>query len=267
MQSSSVLTDLVGMSRQLALPQREWVILGEGNTSALSADDRFLVKASGVALNGIDETGFVDVRLDRALALLDLEDPGDDEVRDALAGARVDPGAARMPSVETVIHALCLSLGGATFVGHTHPVAVNGILCSQASRTAFAGRLFPDEIVVCGRRPIFVPYTDPGLPLGRRIRVELNRWIREETDRPRVILLENHGMFALGRSAGEVLSITSMMDKTSRILAATYPMGGPRALAPEAAERIRTRPDEHYRQRLLGLKDDTAGACSPGETG
>lgn len=255
MKPLAVMSDLVAMSQRLALPDREWIILGEGNTSARSGGNRFLVKASGVGLGEIDETGFVEVHLDRALSILELDDPGDAEIRDALAAARVDPGADRMPSVETVIHALCISLGGAAFVGHTHPVGVNGVLCSQAAREAFSGRLFPDEIVVCGRRPIFVPYTDPGVPLGRQIRHELKRWIREEEDRPRVILLENHGMFALGRDANEVWSITAMMDKTARILAAAYALGGPRYLTPEAAERIRTRPDEHYRQRVLGLRD------------
>jgi rhamnose utilization protein RhaD (predicted bifunctional aldolase and dehydrogenase) len=256
MAPAEIRADLVDASREVALPEHEWVILGEGNTSARLGDNRMLVKASGVSLCGIDADGFVEVRIDAALAILDLPNPDDAAIRDALRAARVDDTSDRMPSVETVMHALCVSLGDASFVAHTHPVSVNSILCSQASREAFSGRLFPDEIVVCGRRPIFVPYIDPGVPLGRTIRTELKRYIQEEEDRPRVILLENHGMLALGRDAREVVSVTSMMDKTAKILAATYALGGPRRMTPEAAERIRTRPDEHYRQKLLGLRED-----------
>ncbi len=252
--------DLIRMSHRLADPKREWVILGEGNTSARSGLDRFFVKASGVPLGELDRQGLVEVHLDSVLAILDIDDPDDERIREALAQARVDPDGARMPSVETVIHALCLTIGGADFVGHTHPVSVNGLLCSKVSRQAFSGRLFPDEIVVCGKAPIFVPYTDPGVPLARRIRDELDRWARTEHDRPRVILLENHGMFALGRSADEVESITAMMTKTARILTAAYSVGGPRYMSPEAVERIRTRPDERYRQIQLGLQETDAGS-------
>ena len=54
------------------------------------------------------------------------------EVRQLLAGARVE-GQERdlAPSIETFVHAVCLAVGGARLVAHTHPTAVNKLLCAR----------------------------------------------------------------------------------------------------------------------------------------
>jgi len=151
------LQQLIWMSRELGRPELDYVILGEGNTSARIDDETFFVKASGAEMRTLDEGGVVEVSFERALALLDAKDISDAAVKAGLTAAKVDPSAPRHPSVETVLHALALTEGGASWVGHTHPTAVNAILCSQAAAAAYAGRLFPDEIVVCGPAPVFVP--------------------------------------------------------------------------------------------------------------
>lgn len=245
------LTQLVTLSRNLGEPANEYVILGEGNTSTRVDDEIFLVKASGSQLHGITEDGFVRVRFDGALALLDQHSLTDKQVKEALLAATVDNPAQRWPSVETTFHALCLTLGQASFVGHTHPTAVNAVLCSQRAEDAFAGRLFPDEIVVCGPAPAFVPYVDPGIPLARAVGQAVRDHAQRHGDLPKVILMQNHGMIALGKSAGEVERITAMFVKTAHVLAASYALGGPNFLSQENVSRIYNRPDEHYRQQVL----------------
>jgi ribulose-5-phosphate 4-epimerase/fuculose-1-phosphate aldolase len=71
---------------------------------------------------------------------------------------------------------------------------------------------------------------------------------------PKVILLQNHGLIALGTTPAEVDSITAMYVKTCRVLAGTYAFGGPHFLSAEAVRRIHTRPDEAYRRRQLKLE-------------
>ena len=247
----STLQTLTEMSRNLGRPENDYVILGEGNTSARVDDDTFYVKASGFNLASIGEEGFVKVRFDAALAILDATGVSDGEVKNRLLAATVDNPAQRWPSVETTFHAVCLTVGQAKFVGHTHPTAVNAILCAQQAEAAIAGRLFPDEIVVCGAAPAFVPYVDPGQPLAREIRGALFRHADAYGELPKVILMQNHGMIALGQSAGEVERITAMYVKTARVIAGTFAMGGPRFMTPENVARIHARPDEHYRQRIL----------------
>lgn len=251
MQTHDVLEQLVRLSRVLGDPVNDYAILGEGNTSARASEATFWVKASGTEMRTIDANGFVEVAFDRVLALLDAPYLTDAEIKQGLSGAKVDSASPAHPSVETVLHALCLGLEGVNFVGHTHPTAVNALTCSVGFEAAFAGRLFPDEIVVCGPAPVLIPYVDPGPPLARAIGARIDAHIRHYGEVPKVIHMQNHGLIALGRSAQQVMNITAMAVKAARILAGTYLLGGPRFMTPEAVARIHTRPDEHYRQRVI----------------
>jgi rhamnose utilization protein RhaD (predicted bifunctional aldolase and dehydrogenase) len=256
------LDQLVTLSRNLGQPANDYVILGEGNTSALVDDHTFWVKASGRQLRNIEPAGFVQVHFERVLALLDAPDLNDEEVKRGLLAAKVDPSNPAHPSVETAFHAVCLKLAGVDFVGHTHPAAINMVTCSAAFEAAVSGRLFPDEIVLCGPAPLLVPYVDPGLPLARALRAGLDRYLDTYGERPKTILMQNHGLIALAPTAQEVENITAMAVKAARILVGTYALGGPHFMAPAAVARIHTRPDEHYRQRVIG---DLAGAFSQAE--
>jgi rhamnose utilization protein RhaD (predicted bifunctional aldolase and dehydrogenase) len=246
-----ILAQLVALSNALAQPALDYVILAEGNTSAQIDNNTFWVKASGVQLAGINQTGFVQVRSDRVLALLQMPDCSDDEIKAGLAAANVDPNVTLLPSVETVLHALALQLDGINFVGHTHPTVINALTCSAGFEQAVSGRLFPDEIVICGPAPVVVPYTDPGLPLARKVGEMIDHHLDQYGEAPRVILMQNHGLIALGRTPQQVENITAMAVKTARVLLGTYAFGGPRFLSEHDVQRIHTRPDELYRRRLL----------------
>ena len=251
--SSDTLSSLVNMSRRLADPALDYVILGEGNTSATADESTFYVKASGVSLRDIGEAGFVRVRRAPIMELLERPSVTDEEVRDGMLAARVDTLTSIRPSVETLFHAYFLSLPGVSYVGHTHPTPVNSVLCSKFAREAVAGRLFPDEIVCCGPAPCFVPYVDPGQPLARAIKECVETYIEENNAAPRVVLMQNHGFIALGKSPEQVESATAMYVKTARILLGTYALGGPNFLSPENVNRIYTRPDEKYREKQIGV--------------
>lgn len=248
-----VLSDLVAMSRRLGDPSLDYVILGEGNTSAGVDATTFFVKASGVSLRDIAESGFVRVRRAPIMELLERPSVSDEEIQTALMRARVNSLTAARPSVETLLHAYLLSLPGVQFVGHTHPTPVNAILCSRRAEEAIAGRLFPDEIVCCGPAPVWVPYVDPGHPLARALRARVEAYMDEHGAPPRIILMQNHGLIALGRTALEVESATAMYVKTARILLGTCAFGGPNFLSPEHVRRIHTRPDEKYREKQIGV--------------
>jgi len=249
--SDSILAQLVAMSRHLGDPALDYAILGEGNTSARVDADTFWVKASGTELRTIDRAGFVQVYFQRVLDLLDAGHRSDDEVKADLEVAKVDPVVTGRPSVETALHALALQVEGVNFVGHTHPTAVNAVLCSQRAEEAIAGRLFPDEIVYCGPAPVYVPYTDPGLPLARAVRDSMARYLDEQGETPKVILMQNHGLIALGKTSLEVENVTAMYVKTARVILGTYVLGGPHFLSRAAVARIHTRPDELYRRQVI----------------
>ncbi len=246
------LAQLVKMSNNLGHPANDYVILGEGNSSAKIDEETFWVKASGAELRTSGPESFLPIYFERVLAMLDGPDLSDEQIKQGLIEAKVNPQAKGHPSVETVLHAICLKLKGVNFVGHTHPTAINVLTCSAAFETAVGGRLFPDEIVVCGPAPVIVPYTDPGLPLAREIYRRLEIYSDTYGEAAKSILMQNHGFIALAPSARQVENITAMAVKTARILAGAYALGGPHFMTPEAVNRIHTRPDEHYRQRIIG---------------
>ena len=114
--------------------------------------------------------------------------------------------------------------------------------------------MFPDEVVCCGVESVFVPYTDPGLKLAQAIRTAVVATIKRLARAPRVILLENHGFIALGATPESVLAATLMGAKAAEIFVGAAAAGGqPRFLTPAQVARIAGRPDEHYRQKALGL--------------
>jgi rhamnose utilization protein RhaD (predicted bifunctional aldolase and dehydrogenase) len=252
--TDDILQQLITMSNNLGDPARDYVILGEGNTSARIDDKTFWIKASGTELRTIGPSGFLRVSFERVLALLNGPDLTDEEVKQGLINSKVEPEARGHPSVEIVLHALCLQLPGVNYVGHTHPTAVNMITCSAVFETAVSGRLFPDEIVLCGPAPVLVPYTDPGLPLAREVYRRINEYIDTYGEQPKVILMQNHGFIALAATPQQVENITAMAVKAARILVGAYALGGPHFLTPQAVERIHTRPDELYRRLVIGEK-------------
>lgn len=247
----AVLEQLVNMSRSLGEPSREYVVLGEGNTSAKIDERTFFVKASGFSLADITGSGFVEVYYEPVLEMLKFEHLTDDEIERRLNEAKVDPSCPYRPSVETMFHALLLQLPGVNFVGHTHPISLNSILCSMRSREVLSGHMFPEAIVCCGIAPVYVEYAEPGVELAKAIQRGVHEHIEVHGEPPKSILLENHGLIALGATPKEVETITIMWDKIAKILLGACILGGPRFLSEEQIRRIYTRPDEKYRQRLL----------------
>jgi rhamnose utilization protein RhaD (predicted bifunctional aldolase and dehydrogenase) len=244
---------MLELSHQLGREERKLAILGEGNTSARLSADTFVVKASGSNLATLSAPGTAECRFDKLVPLLASAEMTDEAVDQALFDARVSTDS-KKPSVEAIFHAYLLTLPGVNFVGHTHPITVNQVLCSNHAHLFATRRLFPDEIVCCGVESVLVPYTDPGLKLSQAIKAAVESYINRLSRAPRVILLENHGLIALGATPESVLAATLMAAKAAEIFMGAAAISAvPRFLSPAQIERIAGRPDEHYRQKALGL--------------
>jgi rhamnose utilization protein RhaD (predicted bifunctional aldolase and dehydrogenase) len=240
--------DLLALSRELGRHENNYVILAEGNTSVRLDDGTFLVKGSGARLDRVEAQDFVRLRLEPLLAA--VLDDGPVLVPELFRAARIGGGE---PSIETFVHVAAIGIAGARFVGHTHPTVLTGLLCSVDAAEHFAGALFPDEVVVCGPAPLFVPYFEPGLPLARALAPRLTDFIERHGGPPRTILLGNHGLVALGESAAEVEAVTAMAVKAARIRAVALAAGGAQSLAAVSVEELSGRSDEiERRARLVG---------------
>ncbi|MFB6317211.1 SDR family NAD(P)-dependent oxidoreductase [Saccharicrinis sp. FJH54] len=188
--------DLIEIS-QFYGKNSEMVIAGGGNTS-VKTDDKIWVKASGSALSTITEEGFA--VLDRAKLKLIAQnsyssDPFEREqqIKDDLYAATITKE--RRPSVETSLH----DLMNYSFVIHLHPTYLNGLLCSQNAEQVI-NELFGDSA-------IYIPYTDPGYILFKEVESQVEKYVKEKGVDPKVIFLQNHGVFVAADTTDEVKSI------------------------------------------------------------
>lgn len=240
---------LVQLAHELGREDRQLVILGEGNVSAKLENGLLAVKASGVRLATLMPDQITVCRSEGVLALLDRRTTADAAIEAALLDARVDANSPK-PSIETMFHAWLLTVEGIKFVGHCHPLGASQVLCSPRARDFAEQRMFPDEIVFCGPASVYVPYADPGLPLAWQIRERTRDFMNVHGYVPRLVLLQNHGVVALGATSESVLATLLMVEKAARVFAGAAAMGGPVFLLPQHVERIAGRFDEAYRQRM-----------------
>ena len=230
---------------------------GGGNASA-KVGGVLYIKPSGVALATLAADDLVPLDMEPLLALLHSGEAaaddaaaddaaGDDSAADQGAGSGRDPvmrtamaarladAGGRRPSVELLFHAFLPE----RFVVHTHPVDINAVTCSSDGG-ALAQRLFGD-------RAVWVPYTDPGLPLARAI-VEARRAHAERTGLPAppITVMQNHGIIVGGDAAAEIDERSTWLVKAVRSAldrAATASPAPPAADAVPAAidaSRVRT---------------------------
>ncbi|MGL4512368.1 MAG: class II aldolase/adducin family protein [Lacipirellulaceae bacterium] len=243
---------LVSLSRWLGAPEQDCAILGEGNASVNGGDGTFYVKASGAELASLTPSGVVRVELAKMLDFVASPPAGGDAaLKVALEATVIDPDGKRRPSVEAPLHAVCLTQPGVGVIGHCHPTAVNAIACGERFEELLAGRLFPDEVVVCGAESLLVPYVDPGAPLAQEVARRLDEFVARRGEPPKTIYLQNHGFVALGKNAADVHAITAMATKAARIRLAAASTGRLHPLSDADVRRIDSRPDEHFRRAVL----------------
>jgi rhamnose utilization protein RhaD (predicted bifunctional aldolase and dehydrogenase)/NAD(P)-dependent dehydrogenase (short-subunit alcohol dehydrogenase family) len=177
------------------------VIAGGGNTS-VKQGDRLLVKSSGSALATIGPQDIVE--LDRA-ALQELlestlsSDPvrREEEFKEAVLAARVEPEKGQRPSVEAVLHHLMPG----RFVVHTHPELVNAVACSRDGRAVVEREL--------GDEALWIDPVDPGFVLATVLERALGEY-RDRTARqcPRAVIMGNHGLVVSGETPEDIRTDT-----------------------------------------------------------
>ncbi len=176
--------------------QKDFVIAGGGNTSY--KDENYIyIKASGFSLATIGEEGFA--QLDRqALQLISGKTYSEDvmerenQIKNDLLKARVQPEKGQRPSVEISLH----NLIAFRFVVHTHSTKVNGLMCGRNAEKRTA-ELFGDQVV-------FVPYVDPGYILYKEVEARIDAYRSLTNAEPKIILLQNHGIFVAADTCAEI---------------------------------------------------------------
>jgi rhamnose utilization protein RhaD (predicted bifunctional aldolase and dehydrogenase)/NAD(P)-dependent dehydrogenase (short-subunit alcohol dehydrogenase family) len=196
------ITDLVMLARRFGA-DAEFSRAGGGNVS-VKVDGVLHIKPSGVPLATLSAGDLVPLRIEPLLAFLTdatagPDTTGSDPVLRLAASARLDVSE-RRPSVELLFHALIPE----RFVVHTHPILLNSVSCNSDGE-ALVARLF-------GVQALWIPYTDPGLPLARAIAAaRSDHAARHGVPAPRVTILQNHGIVVAGESANDVEETSAWM--------------------------------------------------------
>lgn len=197
-----------------------------GGNSSVKADGVLWIKPSGVPLATLASDDLVPLDRARLLVLLQ-QDPAtlpreEDPVMATAAAARLAEAHGRRPSVELLFHALLPE----RMVLHTHPILVNAVTCN-ADGPAIAERLFGD-------RAVWVPYTDPGLPLAHAI-LDARQAHESRTGRPApaATMLGNHGLIVGGETAAAIKTETAWLVSRIEAELGARP-GADRALAAPA---------------------------------
>lgn len=241
--------ELIALTRSLADPQKDLVILAEGNTSQRLEESSIAVKASGTFMSESAPEHFVIVDVDGLIRLVD--DPATTQADlSAALDAGVHEGTRRRASIETLIHAAIQSVHPTAFVAHTHPTSVVSLLASVHAETAFDQWVYSDEAIIIGA-PLFVPYAEPGIALGRLFLARLRAQVEKTGEVPSLTLLGNHGIVAAAGSAAAAEAITLMAVKGARVRLAALSAGGVRGLGSDLVEHYSDRQDMAERRALL----------------
>ncbi len=200
-----VLSQLITVSR-VAGKDTSLIQGGGGNTSMKTRDGKYMyIKASGTALKDMSrDTGWRRLRLDlvraiikdKSIAQLDVYSR-ETEVVNRLLLACADNFTGSRPSVESHLHAF---LGKCVI--HLHPVAVLAYACARGGQVKLE-KLFSKE-----KFPIlWVPYTDPGFMLAKRLLRLVSEYERKFGRKPAILFLEKHGLLISANSTERALQL------------------------------------------------------------
>ncbi|MDA3854549.1 MAG: class II aldolase/adducin family protein, partial [Bacteroidales bacterium] len=180
-----------------------YVIAGGGNTS-FKTDDKLWIKASGSALATIDESGFVCLSREGLAKIAkkvypDNSTKREEEVKNDLNISILYPKDKR-PSVETSLHEII----DYAYVVHTHPTLVNALMCAVDAEQQC--------LKIFGTEALFIEYTDPGYILFKKVYEKIEAFKAEKGFCPKVIFLENHGVFVAADTCEEIEEIYNAIN-------------------------------------------------------
>lgn len=244
--------ELIKLTRELGAPDLDLAILAEGNTSELVSDTEIVVKASGAAMSDATQEDFVVCEYGPLVEMMDDSTATQSDLTNHLIAEGPDGKSVR-GSIETLIHAAVRSVSPLRFVAHTHPTAAVALLSSRHAERAFEHFVYSDEAVVIGR-PLYVPYAQPGIDLGRLFMEKFRDFVKLHGTVPSLVLLANHGLVAISDTAKGARAVSLMANKGAMIRLSAYAAGGVSPISDESVAKYFARDDiVERRQNLSGV--------------
>jgi rhamnose utilization protein RhaD (predicted bifunctional aldolase and dehydrogenase)/NAD(P)-dependent dehydrogenase (short-subunit alcohol dehydrogenase family) len=191
---------------------KEYAIAGGGNTSFKDAETIW-IKSSGQSLATLTEDGLVALNREKLHVISSKtysDDPSEreEQVKTDMMKSVSESEKHKRPSVETSLHEIIQY----KYVVHLHPTLINGLLCSRNAKSG-TQKIFGDSV-------LFVPYTDPGYTLFKKLEAEIISFRIKFSGDPKIIFLENHGSFVAADTTDE---IKVLYDEIIKKISGTIP--------------------------------------------
>jgi len=195
---------------------------GGGNTSVKTADGKYMyIKASGTALKDMNEKqGWRRLRLnpvlsiikDKSLARLDASAREPEVVNRLLLACDDNIKTGARPSVEAHLHAFLDKC-----VIHLHPLVVAAYVNARNGKAEIEN-LFKKSAIrnpqsAISLPPLWVPYTNPGFMLAKKIAKLASDYQNQFGKRPAILFLEKHGLFVTAETAESALRLVRKVIK------------------------------------------------------
>ncbi|MGQ9473246.1 MAG: class II aldolase/adducin family protein [Candidatus Caldatribacteriaceae bacterium] len=192
------------------------LVVGPGGNLSARCGDCMLISPSGFGFDEINPEDYVKVSLQ------------DGQV---ISGSK--------PSSELLMHwFIYLERQDVEVIIHTHPPFVLGVIGGGGS----VQPMFPDFVAYLSRT-VLLDYITP-------CTLELARAVRQSVQKADAILLQNHGLIAVGSTLKEAYYRTEIMEEAARITAISKIFGNPRILSSKECQDILSLDAEIYRQEL-----------------
>lgn len=199
------------------LPKNNLVAWTSGNISARDQDTGLVaIKPSGVRYENLTPEKMVIVDLDGNVVETDLQPSSDTATHLYIYRRRQDVGG----------------------IAHTH----------STFATAFAavGRpILPNLTAICDEFGGPIPVGEFALIGGEEIGREIIRAIGDS----KAILMKNHGVFTIGKTAAEALKSAVMVEDAARTMYYAFQLGDPVEIDPQDVAKLHQRYVEEYGQR------------------
>ncbi|MFC1780948.1 SDR family oxidoreductase [Planctomycetota bacterium] len=202
------LADLIKISRMTG-SNSAFVRGGGGNTSVKTDDGKYMyIKASGTALKDMNELkgwrrlnvdSVLTILKDSAMAKLEVNRRETEVVNRLLLACEDEVTSEARPSVEAHLHALLDKI-----VIHLHPIVVGAYVNAKNGRTKIE-KLFEESDIT--KPPLWVPYTDPGFMLGKKVLKLVGDYQKRYGNKPEILLLEKHGIFVCAKNTKSALDL------------------------------------------------------------
>lgn len=198
---------LIGISQFYGNDQL--MVQGGGGNTSFKNQNSIWVKSTGKILKHIKNINdFVCMDISTINGILKNETLVNlpDNQRDSLINTQVNKAAIHntlsRPSIEIFLHTLMKD----AYTVHTHPVYVNGLLCSANGKDK-TFEIFDKSSI------LWIEYKKPGYPLGIELLNEMKKHHDSHGNYPSIVFLQNHGIIVSGASAGEILKHTDYINE------------------------------------------------------